>query len=273
MSNNTSKSRFMRLYLLCVLWVLAFVPLQAFVLFKNLSLFKSAFEWPQVHSPDTWSAVTTVPSGGVIYYDRYIWLTSGIVVFFFFGLGKEAVASYRSAMVSLGMAKILPRLSPDYEPTSRATLSSTVSSFGSKAKLFFTRGKSSASDSTWSTDSRGSTICTKPFTEKTTPRSTVIEDPEKQQYPHSIKPSGAIRLASIFTLKRSASPPLDRHFVFASIDDQSTTLSSVIGGDPSPTLVRDFHPHDPKAVVVRSEVRQGSESTEVPRATTPSQAV
>nr|POE78479.1 pheromone a factor receptor [Quercus suber] len=148
-SSNTSRSRFTRLYLLCIVWTLGYMSVQAYMLSQNLSLYTTAYKWPVVHDAGKWRTITAVPSGGVIYYDRFVWLASGVLVFLFFGLGKEALASYRATLVAMGLARIFPSLVASPEPkrsNSRASLMSSIMSYSSKARLFFLRSKNARSE-------------------------------------------------------------------------------------------------------------------------------
>ena len=137
----------MRLYILCLVWILVFIPTQAYVLYVNLSTHRTSYSWSEAHDFADWDNIIMTPSYGAIIFDRWIWLGSGVVTFIFFGLGREAVSMYRSGLLAIGVGRIFPSLRPDY--MSRKSTAGTVSSFGSKAKLYFKR---KSSNSSWHTD-------------------------------------------------------------------------------------------------------------------------
>ena len=125
-SSNTTKSRFMRLYLICILWVLGAVPTQAYSLYYNITvLAKYPFNWAETHSAENWRQLIMVPSGGQVVYDRWIWLAIGAVVFASFGLGREALTMYRTGLLTLGFGKVFPGLKEDH----RGSITATISSF------------------------------------------------------------------------------------------------------------------------------------------------
>ncbi|KAI7408359.1 hypothetical protein KC328_g96 [Hortaea werneckii] len=77
--NDTTKSRFLRLYILCI------------ALNKSLT-----------------------SGNGKIVFDRFIWLGCGIMVFLTFGFGKEAVGMYRNGLLAVGLGRLFPGLGSDH---------------------------------------------------------------------------------------------------------------------------------------------------------------
>ncbi|EMC97070.1 hypothetical protein BAUCODRAFT_437239 [Baudoinia panamericana UAMH 10762] len=139
-NSNMTKYRFLRLYIFCIVLIIAFVPIQTFVLYQNLIQDYQPFKWHNVHNPTTWNTVIMIPSNGHILYEGYLWLGAGIVIFIFFGLGKDAVAMYRSGLLAAGFGRVFPSLQPGH--SGRSSVAGTISSFGSKARLLFSRGAS-----------------------------------------------------------------------------------------------------------------------------------
>ncbi|KAK5125549.1 hypothetical protein LTR85_000660 [Meristemomyces frigidus] len=279
-SSNTTKSRFMRLYVLCLVWTLAFIPGQAFVLYANLSTHRTAYSWSETHDPAVWNEIIMVPSNGAVLFDRWIWLASGLVVFIFFGLGKEAVSMYCSGLLAVGLGKIVPSLRTD--STARKSTSGTLSSFGSKAKMFLKRKSSVSSWYTTSTASRSDstaaplspknmtfleTISQDQHTNEKTQRSGLLAhvlrsptstDPEKATE-SAHRPSMISRLTSIFTPNKAASlAPIQ----CLTLGQPLTVRSDISTGHPSPTLSTHASANSIE-VTVRREVRQGSEAAEI----------
>ena len=89
-----------------------------------------------------------IPSNGTVIYDRWIPLGAGIMIFIFFGFGKEAVEMYRAGLLAVGLGKLFPSL----QPGRRSSIAATISTINSKAKMLFKRS-SSGSDSTFTADS------------------------------------------------------------------------------------------------------------------------
>ncbi|QIW98730.1 hypothetical protein AMS68_004248 [Peltaster fructicola] len=107
-NHDTSKSRFLRLFLLCIIWILGNVPVQCWVFSLSFSVPREPFDWNEIHDPEELSQIIAVPSLGMVLYDRYIWLASGILMFLFFGFGTEALQMYRAGWNAVGIAKLVP---------------------------------------------------------------------------------------------------------------------------------------------------------------------
>ena len=88
--------------------------------------------------------IAMVPTHGEVSADRYIVVALGVLVFAFFGLGRDAVASYRSCLLKMGAGRIFPRLKNE----NRSPSNTASSSFGSRAKLFVRSKLGSKSAST-----------------------------------------------------------------------------------------------------------------------------
>ncbi|KAK4548469.1 hypothetical protein LTR36_009379 [Oleoguttula mirabilis] len=283
-SSNTTKSRFMRLYVLCLVWILAFIPTQAFVLYINLSMHRSAYSWSETHNPAEWNEIIMVPSNGAVLFDRWIWLSSGLVVFIFFGLGKEAVSMYRSGLLAIGLGKIVPSLRTDH--TSRNSTSGTISSFGSKAKMFLKRKSSVSSWYTSSSTSRSDSFTTPVSPKNMTFLETIKEDqhlmkekPQKSSvFARGIRgltstdPEEATdsagrqsmisRVTSIFKSNTASSQATAQGHTLVALTGQPLTVrSDVSTGHPSPTLSTHASANSIE-VIVRREVRQASETAE-----------
>ncbi|KAF2208467.1 hypothetical protein CERZMDRAFT_19034, partial [Cercospora zeae-maydis SCOH1-5] len=140
-NNQTTKSRFFRLYALCALCTLAYFPLHVYTIYATIGDDGlGPFSWNDVHHPTaySWDAAVMVPSNGHIMWDRYIWLAGGIVIFMIFGFGKDAVRMYREALLTCGFGKICPSLK-DGSP--RASLATTMTSVSSKARMLFSKNR------------------------------------------------------------------------------------------------------------------------------------
>jgi len=273
----------MRLYILCLVWFIGLVPMSAYFLYYNFNNTLgqlNQYNWATVHDAATWNTIRMVGSGGTIVYDRYIWLVEAGLIFVFFGFGKEAVSMYRSGLLALGFGRIFPLLDPEH--VRRHSVSGTVSSFGSKAKLLFKR-KSSASSYTDSSTSR-MVSATDPLSPKNvTFFGAVNEDNQtKEKFPLTATiihtaPQGHMldsEKLNAFTEHRAAwkrfVPPLrvrksstaDEQ-VLTSLSGQPATIKSDISSNEvSPTLSEHQSSVGPCEVIVRREVRQQSETAD-----------
>lgn len=136
-NSNLTKNRFLRLFLLSITLIITFIPLQFYVLFVNsVEPPLLPYSWDLVHSPQ-WEDIMLIPTGGKVYYDRWIQIALGFGVFVFFGLGQDAQTMYRKWLLNAGFGRVFPSL--NRQPTRRAILptSSQTSSFGSKTRSFF----------------------------------------------------------------------------------------------------------------------------------------
>lgn len=132
---STTRSRFIRLFIVSLLALFCFLPLEIYNLariFPNLH----RFSWSWTHND--WNSVGLVPTQGRIeLWVGWIWIACGYTTFAFFGLAKDAREMYRSWMKQAGVGKVFPAL---IEPRPRSTApSNEPDGWGSKAKLLFKR--------------------------------------------------------------------------------------------------------------------------------------
>ncbi|KAE8349822.1 pheromone A receptor-domain-containing protein [Aspergillus coremiiformis] len=95
-NSNLNKSRFMRLFVLSFVMLLAIIPVQIFVVYKNidLSLPWHSYSWKVAHGPH-WDEIPKLPSHGNAFFDRWFPIISGVMFFIFFGCGRDASRMYR----------------------------------------------------------------------------------------------------------------------------------------------------------------------------------
>ena len=230
------------------------------------------FSWRETHDEAAYSEIFLVPSNGVVFWDRWIWLATGVCVFLFFGFGREAVGMYRTALLTVGVGRIWPGLKRE---AVRRPTGSTMSSMESRAKMLFRR-KDSSSRTTWTSRSDASTSPSRshlhsptdgPISPKTATFLEAIREVPQGEHaekgaPPQVKPSLLSRLTSWFHLasimprKRSSAPvPLAEL-----TNEDATVRSTVSAGQRSGSLVSHMR-HASADVWVKKEVRQGSEHT------------
>jgi pheromone a factor receptor len=149
-SSGLNRARFLRLFCLAIILLLIFLPLQIYVFYRNVILPKDPFNFALIHNPETWNQVITVPTFGIVIFDRWIRIALGWTVFACLCLGADAKAMYRSWLIRLHLDAIFPSLSSrtGSATTATNTTSSTSTSLGSKARLFISAKLSNKSSST-----------------------------------------------------------------------------------------------------------------------------
>ncbi|KAK3066361.1 a-factor receptor [Teratosphaeriaceae sp. CCFEE 6253] len=252
-SSNMSKNRFLRLYSFCIVFLIAFVPLQAFVLAQNLRQGRMSFSWSEVHDPANWNLIIMVPSEGRILYQVYIWLGGGMFIFVFFGMGRDAMAMYRAGLLAMGFDRVFPSLKPGYTP--RHSVSGTISSLGSKAKLVFKRKTFTP---LWRTSSSGSQW-TSMSDDGSRKEATLLEtiDEHRPTHDHQLpvsakreKPPLVDRLFSVFKSKKGSAA--HQELALADVGGSRSAVHSDVTASDAST--------DSMEVIVRKEVRQASET-------------
>jgi pheromone a factor receptor len=166
-NSNTNKSRFVRLFALCISWLMISIPLQIYFITKQAGIPHLSFDWALVHDPEAWAEILKLPSFGSVLPTRYVWLISAFLVFVIFGFGKDASRMYARGLRAVGLGKYLPFLKVDQMPTRSTSQSGTINSVGSKAKLMF--GRKSSSARSWATDSRSSKATSSSMAESLSP--------------------------------------------------------------------------------------------------------
>lgn len=206
-----------------------------------------------------------VPSGGNVIYDRWIWLSCGFLVFVFFGFGKDAINIYRTGLLAIGMGRIFPILRQDY----RGSITATISSYGSKARMIF-KSRRSTSNSIWASTSKESytTSSSDPVSPKKEPYLSTINEsstaPQTRSTPahtsDGSKPSISIHILSALQPMKSTRSKDAERVPLASLGSQQATVQSVVTSSPrSPTLTNHPKSISSDEMLMRTEVRQGSE--------------
>ena len=203
-TSGMTKSRFTRLMLAASILLLACLPVQIYVFVLNMAYPITGFSWSETHDPARWQTFILVPTAGVVYPDRWIRAPLGLPVFLCFGLGPEAKALYRSWLLTLGFGHFFPSLDPEYRrPANRpvveiktSSAAGSESSFGSKARLFFSRQASRCSIASIKR-SLGGTVTTATVTTANSPASPTDRSFEMneflnadQQLSEQLPPSG-----------------------------------------------------------------------------------
>lgn len=277
-NSNYNKSRFLRLFFLGFTMLLIILPVQCFVVYYNtmLSLPWHVYSWDRIHadSSSQWDTIIKTPTHGHVFFDRWVPIAASVLVFIFFGNGKDANDLYQSFLRTLGLGKWFGSLSSE---SSRR--SSTAASTSSRVKLLFHKK--------WTSSSRFVLPCTILYVlgayenrtnvsnasqsssdaEKGLARA--IESGHGQPYHHGQKQSWYHIARSLLHSSRVRSGPHDRHHYFdhdGPSAPETTVHTNAWAGmsrsrastELSPTVLsrKDF-------IRVRQEISQESEMQEI----------
>ena len=108
-NSNQTKARFLRLFRISIVLIMAVFPAEIYVLYENSVVPMEPYTWSEIHGP-TWWDIVLVPSGGTVLFDRWMQIGAGLALFLFFGLGQDAKAMYRRWLVNIGLERCFPCL-------------------------------------------------------------------------------------------------------------------------------------------------------------------
>lgn len=266
-NSRTTKSRFLRLYLLCAIVIAGLLPMWTFFVIKNSLPRITAYSWNETHHPTEyrWNSASFESGGGIVPAEKIVWLVGGFLMFCFFSFGKDAVRSYRTALLAMGFGRCFPALDP--ANTRKSSISAAISSIGSKAKMMMARKESDMSSITNTVSTTGTT--------------TYDDSPKKMSFLESIKEErretrrlrdmappmkkkkdGSRSFTQIFGRGKPSSSYSDDPFMLSNMNNH---IQSSISAEPmSPTATKHFRSMSMggQDVLVQKEFRQASETAE-----------
>ena len=123
-AHNTNKSRFYRLLAMSLILLLALLPLQAVVFYFNLTSpgWTPSYSWTETHK--TFDQIYVQKTGDYVIFDRWFRPAAGLLVFVFFGVGRDAIEMYKGWARKIGLSYFFARLlSTDQKPKQQRTKS------------------------------------------------------------------------------------------------------------------------------------------------------
>ncbi|KAL3449804.1 pheromone A receptor-domain-containing protein [Aspergillus insuetus] len=131
-NSGINKSRFLRLFCLSLIMLLALIPLQTYMVYKVIqtSLPWHAYSWSLIHPMR--SQIIKVPTNGKIYFDRWVPAASGFMFFIFFGCSRDAHRMYLSLLSHVGLDGYF---NPVLSTSSSGSFPQKTSKSGSQAQL------------------------------------------------------------------------------------------------------------------------------------------
>lgn len=142
-ARNTTRSRFLRLFLMCMVFLIVVVPysMYPFWYYCNEMVLRGG---DYQYSP---GMIFTFPSGGEIHVDKWGQIAMGYITFLLFGTGTDAHNTYKKMLLAIGLGRIFPSLyvmceSGSSTPSSFISARTWTLSCVSKAKNYFSKGGS-----------------------------------------------------------------------------------------------------------------------------------
>ncbi|KAF2128356.1 STE3-domain-containing protein [Dothidotthia symphoricarpi CBS 119687] len=142
-ARNTTKSRFVRLFVICIVIILFYLPYTFYLLSILIPEITDPYDWKSVHGPN-FNSIIMIPVFGQVFLDKWGQVASGYVIFLVFGTGTDAHNTYRKMLLAVGLGRIFPSLHHMREsgastPSSFIAARTWSSAMGNKAKSYFVR--------------------------------------------------------------------------------------------------------------------------------------
>lgn len=215
-ARNTTRSRFLRLFIMCMIFLVTVVAYSAysFVYFVNaMASYKLDEGWWDALGPMKKSVILKFKSHGAVHIDKWGQIGLGYVAFLLFGTGTDAHNTYKKMLLAVGLGKIFPSLyvmreSGASTPSSFVSARTWTSSYVSKAKSYFSKGSSRFSSfggSTFTNSVRNNSVALS-TTDNAALRSVSSTTPVLPE--RSEPPSPSSRLKRIFTRNQRRQPVL-----------------------------------------------------------------
>jgi pheromone a factor receptor len=133
-SSNTTRSRFVRLFAIAALFILGITPIQIFIIVTQHPHNHDFYSFSTIHDPTTWNSSIVFSSS--VLQDRWLNLAFGLLIFFIFGLGRDAQGMYREGLVKIGLGGCFPWLFSGMSSSSQHSRRGvTVSSSSGSSKI------------------------------------------------------------------------------------------------------------------------------------------
>ncbi|KAF1850864.1 STE3-domain-containing protein [Cucurbitaria berberidis CBS 394.84] len=140
-ARNTTRSRFIRLFIICMFVILVYLPYTFWVLGNLFGAIQDPYDWNHVHGPQ-FNTVMKVPVFGQVSIEKWVQVATGYVIFFVFGTGTDSHNLYKKMLLRLGCGRIFTSLhvmreSGNSTPSGFITARTWGSNLSSRAKGMF----------------------------------------------------------------------------------------------------------------------------------------
>ncbi|KAJ4989373.1 pheromone receptor 1 [Stagonosporopsis vannaccii] len=149
-ARNTTRSRFLRLFLMCMVFLVVVVvySVYSFYYFCNAMVsYKIDQAWWDEIEGHRLNVILKFRSNGAVHIDKWGQIGLGYVAFILFGTGTDACNTYKKMLLAVGLGKIFPSLyvmreSSNSTPRSFVSARTWTTACVSKAKSYFSKGDS-----------------------------------------------------------------------------------------------------------------------------------
>jgi pheromone a factor receptor len=260
-ARNTTKSRFMRLFVMALILILFYLPWVFYNMYTLIAQIVDTYSWSRVHGPD-WNSVIKVPGNGVVRTDKWSVIATGYVAFFVFGTGSDANNTYKHMLCAIGLGNIFPSLynmsqSGSSTPSNVTFAKGWCSSMSTKAKSLFSRTDSVTETLPTGADSRNNSVAF--ISTPTTAHNESFHlisttDPIVKSLtsePHTSNKSFLARIFPRYNRQHSILPL----FSSTSVDEINQFEKSPVDTNPTHFFARAWSSENP--TMTRAEVTQG----------------
>ncbi|KAL5121752.1 hypothetical protein ACEQ8H_000439 [Pleosporales sp. CAS-2024a] len=109
-ARNTTRSRFIRLFTICIVVILLYVPYTMWLLASLCRKIVAPYSWSRIHDAASFSSIVKFPSHGVVSIDKWGQVATGYILFLVFGTGRDAHNTYKRLLLAIGLASLCPSL-------------------------------------------------------------------------------------------------------------------------------------------------------------------
>lgn len=103
-NSGLNLKRFARLVIFSVLIILALFPISILYFVNSIKVYSGSFDYNRVHSKG-WSTITYWDFDSNIVYSSWVDVGLSIVTFLLFGIGSDAIETYRSILFKIGFKR------------------------------------------------------------------------------------------------------------------------------------------------------------------------
>jgi pheromone a factor receptor len=130
--------------------LLFYAPVTVYFFYVNLNIEWLSYNWNIIHDPSVWWLIPYLPELGVRTFDCWVTIAMAIFVFAYFGMGGDAVETYRTWMLKVGLGRLFPSLKESRRQQVLSGERSFASQFSliSRAKQYFDASRKNSNTTT-----------------------------------------------------------------------------------------------------------------------------
>jgi hypothetical protein len=109
---------FVKLTLIASSLLVVWVPFQIFYTYLNIPRHFHYYSFSEIHEPSVWNPIIYLPTSlnGQLQYNGWAAVATSLLIFAYFGFNNDAINTYRSWLVYLGLGRVWPSLKNPYVP-------------------------------------------------------------------------------------------------------------------------------------------------------------